>query len=177
MKGSHTEPTPVIPEDGMSVSAGGRPYTPQIVRQMEAGREMDRLVAQLVMGWLVVVPDGQPEWYDRQVTRWPCVVQWLAAHLGMKDKGGQSLFRDDSLPSGADQWFPSEKDADALEVLKTFLPSEPIRRLMFRVGVHAFAVDDDKLAWLCQIDETEASAPTLALAICRCAVIHKMESK
>ena len=74
------------------------------------GCELDAAVAERVMGWLVVVSDDGEDWYERQVTRWPCLIQHR--------EGGQWLSRHDRVGmSGHDEnWSPSSDSAADLSV-------------------------------------------------------------
>lgn len=76
------------------------------------GCELDAAVAERVMGWLVVVSDDGEDWYERQVTRWPCLIQHR--------EGGQWLSRHDRVGmSGHDEnWSPSSDSAADYAVLK-----------------------------------------------------------
>lgn len=72
-----------------------------------SGRELEAAVAEQVLGWLVVRPDGGEDWYERQVTRWPCLVLYR--------QGGGGLYRGENSVHGQD-WHPSVDKNHAAEV-------------------------------------------------------------
>lgn len=81
--------------------------TPDEIAAMPAGREMDARVAETVMGWLVVEGGGE-DWYERLVTRWPCLVMFPAGNVCLhRSEYGES-----------ESWKPSTDIAAAWEVVE-----------------------------------------------------------
>lgn len=127
--------------------------------EYEAGREFDALVAEKVMGWLVVrdfngaVGGGDPSW-DEAVTRLPALVLYRA--------GGWSLHRG----SGYETWRPSRDIAAAWEVV------EEVGRdgwwIELTVGSESVVCTMAPLTW--HLPWGEASADTAPLAICLAAL-------
>lgn len=122
------------------------------IEDMEAGAEMDAMVAEKVMGWRT---------YNRN-TAW-----WVDAEIetGMVPSGG---FR--GFTSGMDRFAPSTNIAAAWMVIDTLSPKCAV--------LDVYRQCDRRGWWGCRIwfgkDEEHdviSSAPTAPLAICRCALL------
>lgn len=79
------------------------------------GRQLDAAIAE-ALGWLVVACDDGEDWYERQVTRFPCLVQ--------HSQGGQWMYLEDRGADYLDNaWWPSDDLATAFADIDAALRS------------------------------------------------------
>lgn len=123
------------------------------MEKLAPGVETDRLVAEKVMGWLIVEA-GEEEWFEKKVTRFPCFATW--------PEGGADVFFSDG-PDDCRLWRPSQDLIHALEAV------DEINPLYFGIGrENCMGIRFDILIYndLDMTDRVALTSENLPLGIC-----------
>jgi len=122
------------------------------ILNMPAGREIDALVAEKVMGWhLATDKDGWKKWVDE----YDCFMR------GMKQD--DSPFSEDDEDFNLLHWHPSESILWAWEVVE-------------KLAFYQIITKANGAGYSARVNSIRCEAPTAPLAICRAALLAVMEN-